>query len=78
MSLLVYAPFSFHIPRRLRHSILSDMDLTPTNSDDKVKELSETLQSMPSPSKPPETKQGRIAKYIRLEILILALCLKLL
>ena len=53
------------------------MDLTPTNSDDEVQELSETFQSMPSPSKPPEAKRGRIARYIRLEILILAVCLKL-
>ena len=27
------------------------MDLTPTNSDDEVQELSETLQSMPSSRK---------------------------
>ena len=53
------------------------MDLTPTNSDDEVQELREILQSMPSPSKPPEAKRGRIARYIRLEILILAVCLKL-
>ena len=63
MSHLVYAPFSFQTRRRLRHSIPSDMDLTPTYSD----ELSETLQSMPSPSKPPEAKWGRTARYIRLE-----------
>ena len=53
------------------------MDLTPTNSDDEVQELSETFQCMPSPSKPPEAKRDRIARYIRLEILILAVCLKL-
>ena len=60
MSHLIYATFSFQTRRRLRHSIPSDMDLTPTNSDDEVKELSETLQSMPSPSKSPEAKRGRI------------------
>ena len=41
----------FHFRRRLRHSIPSDMDLTSTNSDDEVQELSETLQSMLSSCK---------------------------
>ena len=36
------------------------MDPTPTNSDDEVKELSETLQSMPSPSKLPEAKGAEL------------------
>ena len=56
MSHLIYAPFSFQTRRRLRHSIPSDMDLTPTNSDDKAKELSDTLQFMLSPRKPPKQK----------------------
>ena len=60
MSHLAYAPFSFQTRRRLRHSIPSDMDLTPTNSDDEVKELNETLQSMPSPSKPPEANRAEL------------------
>ena len=46
----------FHFRRGLRHSILSDMDLTPTNSDDEVQELRETLQSMPSSRKPSKQK----------------------
>ena len=32
------------------------MDLTPTNSDDEVQELTETLQSMPSSRKPSKQK----------------------
>ena len=60
MSHLICAPFSFQTRRRLRHSIPSDMDHTPTNSDDEVKEQSETLQSMPSPSKPPEAKRAEL------------------
>ena len=54
MSHLIYAPFPFQTLRTCQHSIPSDMDLRPTNSDDEVQELSETLQSMPSPSKPPK------------------------
>ena len=56
--------FHFRLEQRLRHSYQSDMDLTPTNCDEEAQELSETLQSMPSPSKPPEAKRARIARYI--------------
>ena len=55
-----FPTFSIQTQRRLQHSIPSDMDLTPTISDDEVKELSETLQSMPSPSKPPEAKRAEL------------------
>ena len=45
MSHLIHASLSFQTRQRLRHSISSDMDLTPTNCDDEVQKLSETLQS---------------------------------
>ena len=42
-TLIFFATFSFQTRRRLRHSIPSNMDLTPTNSDDEVKELAARL-----------------------------------
>ena len=50
----------FHFRRRLRHSIPSDMDFTPTNSDDEVQELSQTLQSMLSSRKSSKQKGAEL------------------